>query len=272
MLKQHLIFTDLDGTLLDHYSYSYEPAKPTLNKLRENNIDVIPTTSKTFAEVMLLRAKLSLNTPFIVENGAAVFIPKSHFSQQPNDTVEHQDFWLKSFTPNRDYWLQVLEHKQEFKDAYIGFSQMTDEEISLATGLSLEDAHLANARLFSEPLKWLGTEQQKEQFKISMKSAGANVLQGGRFVHISGKSNKGVAMNWLSQLYRLAQPDLPFCNIALGDSFNDNDMLEAADIAVQIRSVKHDFPTLFRQDNVWQSKHTGPTGWAECLNQILDLK
>jgi len=271
-LKQYLIFTDLDGTLLDHHSYSFKAAVPTLERLFELNIPVIPNTSKTFAELMEIRQQAKLDTPFVVENGAAVFIPKGYLAEQPEDTEEYQGYWVKSFSQSRQYWLELLDQKaSEYNAAFKGFSQMTDEEISLATGLSVQDAHLANTRLYSEPLKWLGTEEQKAALKIKLKAAGANVLQGGRFVHISGKCNKGLAMNWLTKLYAKLSPEQHVCSIALGDSYNDNDMLEAADIAVQIKSPKHDYPNLFRTDNLWQSQHTGPKGWAECLTKILNL-
>ncbi|MGB2374896.1 MAG: HAD hydrolase family protein, partial [Porticoccaceae bacterium] len=65
-----LIFTDLDGSLLDHDSYSFEPAKNLLLELESAAIPVIPITSKTFAEVKNLRIKLGNQHPFIVENGA----------------------------------------------------------------------------------------------------------------------------------------------------------------------------------------------------------
>jgi len=272
MQSQYLIFTDMDGTLLDHHSYSFKPAQEMLNKLEKHDIPVIPDTSKTYAELLILREKIGLTTPFIVENGAAVYIPKGTFPEQPTDTDEEGDYWVKSFCQPRSFWLVLLtQYAGEFKSLYKGFSSMSDNELSLATGLSLKDAHLANTRQFSEPLQWLGTEQEKSEFTIKMQAAGANVLQGGRFVHISGKCNKGEAMNWLTKLYQQHSNQTSIKNIALGDSFNDNDMLERADIAVQIKSPKHSFPELFRTDNLWQSSLTGPAGWTECLQQILKL-
>lgn len=36
-----LIFTDLDGTLLDSHTYDWQPAAPWLYRLRERNIPLI---------------------------------------------------------------------------------------------------------------------------------------------------------------------------------------------------------------------------------------
>ena len=41
------IFSDLDGTLLDHDTYGYEPARPALALLGRKNIPLILCSSKT---------------------------------------------------------------------------------------------------------------------------------------------------------------------------------------------------------------------------------
>ena len=57
-----LIFTDLDGTLLDHDTYSAEPAASLIRTLHEQSVaDVIPVTSKTQMEL----AALDCDLPFV---------------------------------------------------------------------------------------------------------------------------------------------------------------------------------------------------------------
>src|SRR5574337_76081 len=75
-----LIFTDLDGTLLDHKTYSFDPAQEALNEVEQRGIPLILCTSKTRTEVERLRRALNNHHPFIVENGGAVFIPIDYFS------------------------------------------------------------------------------------------------------------------------------------------------------------------------------------------------
>src|SRR4030067_2555538 len=75
-----LVFTDLDGTLLDHRTYSFEPARPALRLLRESAVPLIICTSKTRAEVEEIRASLGNPEPFVVENGGGVFVPEGYFS------------------------------------------------------------------------------------------------------------------------------------------------------------------------------------------------
>ncbi|EHP64435.1 putative mannosyl-3-phosphoglycerate phosphatase [Escherichia coli 4_1_47FAA] len=50
-----LVFSDLDGTLLDSHSYDWQPAAPWLSRLREANVPVILCSSKTSAEMLYLQ-------------------------------------------------------------------------------------------------------------------------------------------------------------------------------------------------------------------------
>ena len=76
---QKIIFTDLDGTLLDHNTYSFKKAFPALRIIKKKKIPLIICTSKTKGEIEHYRKKLKNNHPFVSENGGAIFIPKDYF-------------------------------------------------------------------------------------------------------------------------------------------------------------------------------------------------
>jgi len=270
MQNKILIFTDLDGTLLDHYSYQTCAAESTIAQLKSKNIPIIPNTSKTRDELFLIRDKLALNGPFIIENGAAVYIPVNYFKRQPQGTERQDGFWVKSFCQKQDYWLSLLNSEaNDFSADFRGFSQMSAQKLADLTGLSLADAVLAKQRQYGEPVDWLGEQQSKHDFIKHMHLLGANVLEGGRFLHISGNCDKGQAQSWLAQQYKINEPEQVFTTISLGDSHNDVAMLEAADIAVLVRSPAHSFPVLQKETDIYASSQYGPAGWAECLQKII---
>ena len=61
-----LIFTDLDGTLLDHHTYSFQPAKAAMQALKTFSIPCVINTSKTFVELIALREELNHQDAFMV--------------------------------------------------------------------------------------------------------------------------------------------------------------------------------------------------------------
>ncbi len=268
-----LIFTDLDGSLLDHFDYQVAPADSLMKTLETMHIPVIFCTSKTFSEVLQLRTQLANRHPFIVENGAAIYLPADYFDQPPAGFLKshHPDYLVHAFCEDRAHWIAQLEQiKADFPDQFISFTELGTKGIMKATGLPEERAQLANQRQFSEPVKWLGSDAQKKTFIESMNQFGANIEQGGRFLHVIGRCSKGRALHYLYNQYQALQ-SIAITTIAIGDSHNDIAMLEAADIALLIRSPVHPFPTIRDLPTLFKSQHYGPHGWVEGLQKILNL-
>lgn len=270
---QILVFTDFDGTLLDHYTYSFENAAQCMTRLTQAGIPIIPNTSKTFAEVVELLKEMNLQSGFITENGAAVYMPKGFLPEKPRGAIWKNGYWVKSFAQPRSYWQDLIKRlKNNYPDQYEAFSEMSMERLIELTGLTPEKAELAATRQYSEPLLWKGTPEQLEQFVNDVRSMGAHPLKGGRFLHVCGDSNKGKALEWLSTEYKRQHKDMHVKSIALGDGNNDIDMLEVADFAVRISSPVHSAPQLKRTNHNYLSKAHGPEGWSQVMNQLIPEK
>lgn len=268
---RHLIFTDLDGSLLDHHSYSFRDAMPQLYRLERLQIPVILVSSKTRAEIEHLRDELNNPHPFIVENGAAVFIPLGYFDSQPDGTVRKGEYWVRELCAGRSLWLDVLESLRGlYTEEYESFYHAGVEGIIAMTNLPEERAQEANRREYSEPVKWLGSVERKQEFLDSLRLRGASVLQGGRFLAVSGDCDKGRALAWLRDVYRQKFGCEAVSDLAIGDSANDLAMLEAAETALVVRSPVHDFPALQRTSGVLHSVDYGPAGWAEGVMHWLE--
>lgn len=265
-----LIFTDLDGSLLDHYTYSFKPASESLKQLAVMKIPVIPNTSKTRAELLELRRMLALCDPFIVENGAAVYLPQDIGLKNIEELPVSDGYSYKAFSKPRRHWLEKISLlAPELQIKFHGFSTMSVEDVVEATGLSTENAELAMARDYNEPASWTGTEAEKDIFITLMQQQGAVVVEGGRFLHVGDLTDKGSAMSWLTELYQRQFPEKRVLSIALGDGNNDKDMLENADMAVVIKSPVHPYPQVTRRDQIYFTKNPGPTGWVEGLTHFL---
>lgn len=269
-----IIYSDLDGTLLDHYTYSSAPASTTLALLKAKGVPVVLNTSKTYQEVADIAAALDTQAPIIVENGAAIYFPKSLISAfKLPDTIDAGDYVKVAFTQPHAHWLSLLDKVDErFKPKFSSFSQLGVAGIVEHTGLSTENAEKASQREYGEPVAWLGDQAEKTEFLRNLRALGAHPVEGGRFIHVCGNCSKGEALNWLTAQY---QHDIYNNNsvttIALGDGNNDVPMLEVADYAIRVRSPAHQPPTLERDDNTITTDAYGPEGWSEALTSLFSL-
>lgn len=152
-----VIFSDLDATLLDHQTYSYQAALPALKKVKKRGIPVVLCTSKTRAEAEAVAGRLGLQHPFIVENGGAIFIPEDYFPESVYRSAGLRTFKKDNYrviqfgTSYRRLRLalKVIEKKTGRK--LIGFGDLGAGEIARVTGLSLGKAELARRREYDEP-------------------------------------------------------------------------------------------------------------------------
>ena len=60
-MKNYLIFTDLDGTLLNHENYSLGNNRIVINKILKKSNQIIINSSKTFIEVSKIVKELNLS-------------------------------------------------------------------------------------------------------------------------------------------------------------------------------------------------------------------
>jgi len=254
--QQLIIFTDLDGTLLDHHSYSWAPAKLALQQLKMLQIPLILCTSKTAAEVSQLHHELQLTTPFIVENGAGILL-------SPAENSAH--FFGKAYPELIDL-VQRLRREKGYR--FSGFHDYSVAELVAETGLDVAGAKLAKQRLCSEPIRWDDNQKALADFQRELAVHDLQLLRGGRFYHVlSKKADKGTAMRWLLNNYPMPA-EQSWYSVALGDGPNDQSMLEVADLAVVIPSASGLAPKP-KHDNVIYAQESGPVGWNQTVLEIL---
>ena len=211
---------DMDGTLLDHHSYSFSAALPALQRLRRARIPVIPVTSKTLAELAPLMRELDNAHPCIAENGGLIALPPGYFAGLDRYPLQ-EGYRVIELSSNYEDLLRTArrlraDHQYQFR----GFSDMSDAEVAACTGLSVAAATRARRRRCSEPLQWLDTAAAFAQFRQAVETAGLQLVQGGRFWHLMGSHDKASAMQRLCEQYRAAGFQ-GFSTVALGDSPND---------------------------------------------------
>ncbi len=262
-----LVFTDLDDSLLDHETYSFRESKQALELIRERQIPLIFATSKTRTEVELLQAEMGISEPFIVENGAAVYVPNGYMGFSINKGIQQYGYTIiRLGTEYAEIRKFVESVKARFKIR--GFGDMPPEEIASLAGLSAEQAVLAKKREFTEPFVM---ENMSILLKLEdmAKARGFKITRGGRFFHLIGEGqDKGKAVEIATEIFAENMKD-KIISIGIGDSVNDFSMLECVDIPVLIPHPDGRFEN-FDIKNLLRAGQPGSKGWNQSVVDILN--
>ncbi|MEO6037533.1 MAG: HAD-IIB family hydrolase, partial [Saprospiraceae bacterium] len=222
-----VLFTDLDGTLLDHHTYSADGALPTLRQLTAHRIPLVFCSSKTFAEQIYLQRQLGLSQPFILENGSGIAIPTDYFAAgngAVDKRMEGYDIVSLVSSTAADIRATLTRMKGP-----IGFAHASDAALSTATGLSGAALGRARDRWFTETLLESPSPEQLALWQPAFERNGWMLSRGGRFYTImDAGTDKGKAANWLAEKFRQNRQQAPLL-AAIGDSPNDAALLAGVD-------------------------------------------
>lgn len=269
MRTQILIFTDLDGTLLDE-RYSFDAAQEALAAIRSRDIPLILTSSKTLAEMRLLRRAMNLVHPVIFENGAGLALPENYF-RTGVEVDARTPLRVEHFGPTyAEIRATLTRLRDRYRFPFRGFGDMSAKEVAALTGLDEIAAQRARQRHGSEPGVWEGSEAIRRDFVAELERAGLRAVSGGRFLHIMPRVDKAETMRELVGRFTAARPDVRFRVIAAGDSPNDEEMLQLADVAVVIQRPDASWMPLKRREGVIRSPLPGPAGWQACIHRLLE--
>jgi len=269
-MNKLIIFTDLDGTLLDYGNYSFEAAIPALSAIRENDIPLVICSSKTRKEIEYYREKLDNMHPFISENGGGIFIPKDYFqlevkSKKIKVSEESNYQIIRLGAKYSDLRKAVVGLREDGFDVK-GFGDMTTEELCGTANMTAEEAAMAKERDFDEPFIFKGPDFKLPGLLKSINEKGFKFTQG-RFYHILGSSNKGIAVSILTDLYKNKYGYVR--TVAIGDSPNDIPMLERVDYPVIVQKHDGSYDNKIKIPRIIKAEGIGPEGWNKTVMQII---
>lgn len=261
-----LIFTDLDGTLLDHFDYSYEAAKAALGRIRHQQIPMIFITSKTRLEIERLQADMQIQEPFISESGATLYFPNGYREFKINKGFRRPPYTIiqlgAAYSEIRRFIYSV---KERFKIK--GFGDLSVEEIVQLTGLSQEQAAIAKQREFTEPF-FIEDETKLPELAAIAASRGFKITAGGRFLHLIGiRQDKGLAVRLCVDIFD-KNTDGGIVTVALGDSANDISMLKSVDIPILLPHDDGSYEDI-NLPNLIKADLPGSRGWNSAVLNVF---
>ncbi len=254
-----LIFTDLDGSLLHRDTFKFEEIKDYIKQLLSKGIFIIPNTSKTEKEILDFNNELGAALPYISENGAAINGLDLVNSNLPKELIlsREKDNLLKVFEmsvpvnlQSKCKWLSKMEKKKQ----------------SLIFGLEDQKLEMALDRKYTIPFIFDGIKSEKnELFKI-VKKKGLALQEGGRVINLTDKVNKAKALQVFVRFFKKNNKNIKI--IAVGDNYNDLDMLKVSDFPCLVFNDKFTLDQIPINDLIATNKPS-PEGWADVIKMAL---
>jgi len=263
-----VIFTDLDGTLLDKHNFQSGRALDTLKRCQELHVPVVFVSAKTRVEIEALRVELANISPFVSENGGGLSLPIEEF-EKPGGFGRFGDYWRRqSTTAMAELRIALKKAAKAAKIEIRSFADMTATEVASLTGLELAMAKLAKMREYDEPFQIIGeTTERLDAIKNEIIKLGYRYTHGGSFHHITGQFDKGQTLQILKNLYLEKKPDTKF--IGLGDSYNDLSLLRIVDYPFLVRQPDGSFDENIKIPGLKITKGIGPEGFVEAIESML---
>ena len=272
-----VIFTDLDGTLLDA-AYSFLPAAPALEAVRRTFVPMVICSSKTRREIESYRIRLGNHDPFIAENGGAVYVPEGYFTAaafaglrtiapqaaDPVETVGGYEI-IRLGAP----YARLRSALAAFREDGLrvtGYGDMSAIEIAAATGLPPEEAVMAKEREFDEPFYLEGNGRAQARVTEAARRTGLHVSGRGPF-HLTGGNDKGKAVSLLCALFKKTTDRTTFA--ALGDGPTDLPMLRVVDRPVIVRRPDGTYDPDLENKGFAKADGVGPEGWNKAVLELL---
>lgn len=266
-----IIFSDIDGTLLDFATYDWTVAAAAVAEVLARGIPLVLCSSKTRVEQEYYRTELHIPDPFIVENGSAIFAPRAAFDfafAYQRETDEYLVIELGERAEAIQTALQTIRRRTGL--VFQGFSDLSLDEISAVTGLDAAAAARARRREYSETIATSLSAAALSTLQTELTAYGLTLASGGKFHTVtSQRSDKGTAVALLTNLYRQKYDHV--VTMGLGDSANDRPMLAAVDEAYLVQ----------KPDGRWQDvgnlvvervAAVGPAGWRQAVLSRLAAK
>jgi mannosyl-3-phosphoglycerate phosphatase family protein len=269
ILVHKVVFTDIDGTMIDINTGEYGETPNLVRILAKNGIPVILCSAKTWAEQNQVRTKIGLDDPFIVENGGAIVIRNDFFMHSYLPTIKRvKDYNIIELGKTADKVrekLRIIREKSNVDFKSVG--DISIEELSRITNLSLEYATTMAQRQYGETILQIKSDDLVKFTNLCF-DIGLNVIHGGRFFDVTMGNDKGKAVDILIGLFRRKyNDDVMFFGI--GDSQNDAPMLDRMDVPMLVQRFDGSWSDL-GLEKIIKVNAIGPKGWSIAFNKILD--
>ena len=254
-----LIFTDLDGSLLHRTTFKFDEIKNYIKDLISKGICIIPNSSKTDSEILDFNKELGENLPYISENGS-VINGLNIFNQNFPDKI--------ILSREKSEILKIFETKvtERLKNKCSLISKMTKKKQIKVLGLTDDKLKKALNRKYSIPFIFEGNKKEKERLHKIITVNGLTLQEGGRVINLCDNTGKVKSMKRVIKIFKKIESNIKV--IAVGDNFNDLEMLKNSDIPCLVFNEEFKLDRI-NIENLIITNSPSPLGWADVVKKAL---
>lgn len=268
--KQMLVFTGLDGDMIDPGPEGIQVILPALELLRSRDVPHIIATVRSAAEILPTLQALDHYDPFIVEAGAAIYIPKDRFKINFPHQKTIGDYKVVELGTSRDTIrekLAVLRHEHNLE--VVGLSELEPDQAAGIIGLSPAEYQNATRRDYSEAIIFNGEADGLARLQSIVEIMRLRLARHDHIFVLTGDHDQGSAVSFLLQLYREEYPDLPLCSIGLGDNILNAPLLYTVDTPILVRRPGGRFDDRVGRHGMKFTREPGPLGWSQAVIALV---
>jgi mannosyl-3-phosphoglycerate phosphatase len=268
-MTRKIVFTDLDGTLINSNTYDHTASISVIRELQRQKIPIIFCSAKTRFELQVYRRKLGVYEPFIVENGGVLVIPNNYFSfniNQGRKSDEH--IFIELGIENGVIRQRLKEILDSLRVRYHIFTQMSANDIARDSGMPVYQARLARKREYSETIKFDENPKTVEKTIEVIRSNGLNITFGGRYYVASGHNTKGTAVRVLVDLFRRSFDHIT--TYAFGNEENDTSMFQEVDVPILVEKNDGEWADI-KIDRLRKVEGIGPLGVQKGVKELIGI-
>ena len=254
-----VIFTDLDGSLLHRDTFKFDTIKDYIKSLVSKGVIIIPNSSKTEKEIEKFNEELGVNLPYISENGSSIHGLNLITSNFPDKLI---------LSRGKEELLNIFENKvpEKLKEKCFQISKMSKKEKENILGQKDEELKDALNRKYTLPFLFKGDKNEKNRLLKILNSNSLTLQEGGRVSNLCDNINKVKSMNRVIKILKKTEDKIK--TIAVGDNFNDLEMLRNCDIPCLVFNDQFKLDQININNLIFSNKPS-PEGWADVIKMAL---
>lgn len=267
-----VVVTDIDGSFLEPGTRSLRDEQAALDFLAARGIPLVLNSSRTRAEIERLHQTLQMLTPFICEDGSALFVPHGSLPFVPERARPAVGGQVIEFGKRYHDVVDALRLTcRESGVTVVGFAELSIEDVARELGVAMVEAQLAKLREYTELFRVVDeNEVMLSRLFKALHRKGLRCWRAGTHHVVTGTADRVESLRTLRAIWKQAWGDPVM--IGFGDSEDDVAWLRHVDIAIFVQGEHTGVPArvLSKLPTAHVTKWPGRHGWSEAVFESVD--